>query len=495
MNLKSMLEKTAKQYARNTAIVQGERRISYAELDEAANKVASSLIKMGVNKGDRVAMLISNRPEFVEVYFGIIKAGGIAVPLDVRYRVDELASLFDNCLPKVIIAESSALEPLMPALPRFKSIEHIVDLDARCQGAFMSYQDILSGSARHVEVTAEPWDIGTISYTGGPALHPHGATLSHRNLVAEAMMAGDAFQQTDNDRAILFALPMYHMFGMASVLLASVYKGSTVVIVPGTGRSISTLLETIEKEKGTIYMGVPYIYALAVYIAQQEGIKNDLSSLRLWCSGGAPITIDLIQQFKKHYGFELYDIWGLTEAVSNVTYHPPHGKRKLGSCGKAMPGWEIKIVDDNDNKLPANQTGEIAVEGPIMDGYYNNPELTAETVRNGWLYTGDLGKLDEDGYLYITGRKKRMLILKGQNVYPSDIEQVLRTHPKVSEVRVTGTPDELRGEVVQATIRLKTGVTATEQEIRRFCQERMADYKSPKQIIFTDGLMPADTDT
>ncbi len=494
MNLKLILEETVNRYAGKTAIVLGERRVSYAELNETSNKVANALLKMGVGKGDRVATLLSNSPEFVTVYFGIIKAGGIAVPLDIRYKIEELTSLFGSCQPRVLVAESDLLGPLVPVLSRFDSIKHIIDLDSKYEGQFPSYREIMdTSSSQRVEVALAPDDIGTISYTGGPTNRPRGVTLSHHNLVSEAIISADGFQQTDRDNVMLFALPMYHMFGLGSALLTSVYKGSTVVIVPGTGRSITSFLETIERERGTIYLGVPYIYALAINIAEREGVNYDLSSIRLWCSGGATLTTEIIQQFKQYYGADIIDIWGLTEAVSHVTYHPVDGMRKLGASGKALLGWEIKAVDDNGSELPPNQPGEIIVRGPIMQGYYNNPQATAEAIKNGWLYTGDIGSIDEDGYLFLSGMKKDMIILKGQNVYPSDIEEVLCSYYKVAKAVVVGIPDKLRGEIVGAIIKLKRRFTATEQEIRSFCQERLADYKLPKKIIFTKSLLKSAT--
>ncbi|MFC1962680.1 class I adenylate-forming enzyme family protein, partial [Chloroflexota bacterium] len=287
--------------------------------------------------------------------------------------------------------------------------------------------------------------------------HPQGAALSHRSITTHATLSGDGFQQSERDIAMLFALPLYHMFGLASVLLTSVNRGSAVVIVPGTGRSINSFLEAIEREKGTIYMGVPYIYAIAINVAMRNGVKSDVSSLRLCCSAGAPITPEIIQQFKQYYGLDILDIWGLTEAVSHVTCQPLDGIRKLGSSGKALAGFEIRTVDHNGEELLPHEPGEIIVRGPIMTGYHNNTEATAKARTDGWLYTGDIGRIDEDGYLFLSGRKKEIIILKGQNIYPRDIEEVLCTHPKVAEVVVTGIPDRLRGEVVGAAIKLKEG--------------------------------------
>ncbi len=482
-----MLEETAKHYRGKTAIALGDRRLSYTELDEASNKVANALIKIGVGKGDRVAMLLSNSPEFVAIYFGITKISAIAVPLDVKYKVDELASLFRDSQPRVLVTESPFLEPLVPILSRFKYIEHVIDLSSKYGGRSLNYQEIMAtGSAQKVELEPEPEDIATIAYTSGPTLRPRGVMLSHQDLVMNAAISADEFRQTAEDVTILFALPLHHVVGLEAVLLTSISRSSTVVMLPGL--SISGLMETIEKERATIFTGVPFIFILMVHTAEEEGIKHDLSSLRLCYAGGAPISTDIMKRFHQLYGLDVVQFWGLTEATSHLTCQPVDGTGKLGSVGKALPGWKVKIVGDNSQELPPNKPGEMIVSGPMMKGYYNNPRVTAETIRNGWLYTGDIGKADEDGELFILGRKKEMIIAKGQNIYPSDIEDVLYTYPKVAEAVVVGIPDELRGEVVRAVISLKAGEAATEQEIKRFCLERIANYKVPKQIIFLDSL-------
>ncbi|MBI4283328.1 MAG: AMP-binding protein [Chloroflexi bacterium] len=488
-SLKLMLEEAAGRYKGKTALVSGDRRLSYADLDKASNKVANALIKMGVNKGDRVAMLLSNSPEFVITYFGIVKIGAIAVPLDPQYRVDELASLLASALPRVLVSESPTLEPLLPILSGFQSIEHIIDLSSQYEGQCTSYQEIMAtSSAGRIEAEPEPEDIAHIGYTSGSSFYPRGVMLSHHSLVTEAAISGEGFQQTAQDITLLFALPLHHVLGFVAVLLASIYRGSTVVIVPGTGLSIGSFMAAIEKERGTILVGVPYIFALAVEMAEKEGIKNDLSSLRLCVSCGAPLPIDIIKRFKQHYGFDILDCFGLTEAVCHVTCPSPNGRGKLGSVGKALPGWEINIADGNGRKLSPNQAGEIIIRGPIMKGYYGNHEATAEVIKDGWLYTGDIGKIDEDGYLFITGRKKETIIVKGQNIHPGDVESVLYSHPKVAEAVVLGIPDEMRGEVVGAIVSLKKGKVATELEIKQFCLERIASYKVPKQVIFLDSL-------
>jgi long-chain acyl-CoA synthetase len=482
-----MLEETVGRYRDKTAIALGECRLSYAELDEHSNRVANALIKMGVSKGDRVAMLLSNSLEFATIYFGIVKIGGIAVPLDTKYKLTELAALFNDSQPKVLVVESPLLEPIVPALPSFKFIEQVIVVGADYRGEFISYPEMVDSSSSqpvNVEITAE--DTAHIAYTSGPALHPRGVVLPHGSLVTEAAISAAGFQQTDEDSVVLFALPMHHAFGLVVILFTSIYKGSTVVILNGI--SISSLMELIERERVTVFMGVPFVHALVVNLADEGGVKHDLSSLRLCGSAGAALPVDIAQRFKKHFGLGIVDFWGMTEASAHVTCCSVNGIGKPGSVGKALLGWELKIVDDNGRELSPNHPGEIAVRGPVMSGYYHHPQLTAGALRGGWLYTGDLGMVDDDGSVFLAGSKKDMIIAKGQNIFPSDIEEVLCTHPKVAEAAVVGMPDEVRGETIRAVVRLKPGEAASEQEIRRFCLERLANYKAPKQVIFADSL-------
>ena len=483
-----MLEGVAKQYGAKTAIALGDQTLSYVELDEASNKVANTLLELGLSKGDRVAMLLSNSPEFAVIFFGILKIGAIAVPLDTRYKFYELASLFNNSQPKILVAESPFLEPLVPDLPRFKSIEHVIDLSSeKDEGQFISYRQILATSSAHkVEVGLEAEDIALIFYASGTTSRPRGAILSHGSLIVEAKASGDGFEQTDKDIVMQFALPLYHVFGLEILLITSLFRGSTVVMLPGL--SISSLMETIERERATMFMGVPYIFTLAVNMAEKEGIKYDLSSLRLCISAAQTLPLIIRERFRQHYGLDIVEIYGLSETVAHVTCQSVDGTGKPGSVGKALSVWEIRIVDDNGKELPTNQTGEIIIAGPFMKGYYVNPEDTAEVIKDGWLYTGDIGKIDEDGELFILGLKKDMILIKGQNIYPIDIEAVLQSHPKVAEAAVVGIPDELRGERIRGVVTLKDGQVATEHELQDFCRQYLANYKVPKQIIFVASL-------
>jgi len=485
MNLKLMLERAVKRYGKETAVAMGDSRLSYAQLDEASNKIANALIGMGVGKGDRVAMLLSNSPEFVTTYLGVVKINGIAVPLDTKYKLAELASLFDDSQPRVLVAESLLLKPIAQSLPEFKSITHIIEVDSEGEGQFLGYEQIMAtGSAEPVAEEVEPEDIAHIAYTSGPSFNPRGVMLSHQALVREAGISADGFEQTDKDIVVLFALPMHHAFGLVVVLMTAIAKGSTVVILPGL--SISNLMEVIEREKATIFMAVPFVHTLIVNAIEAEGIKHDLSSIRLWGTAGAAMPANIAQKVRQYLGFSAVDFWGMTESAAHVTCQSPDGGGKPGSVGKALPGWELKIVDDDGRKLPLNQPGEIIVRGPIMKGYYKNSRATAGVIKNGWLHTGDIGRVDEEGWLFLSaGRKKDVIIAKGQNIYPSDIEKVLASHPKVAEVGVMGIRDDVRGETPRAIIRLKPGEVATGQEIKKFCLERLANYKVPREIVFT----------
>jgi len=488
VSLNGMLAAVAGQYGDKTAIVSGGRRVSYAHLEEASNRIANALIKMGVSRGDRVALLLANSAEFAITFFGIAKIGAIAVPLDTKFKNAEITSLFNDFQPRVLVTESPTLDSLVPILPGFQSIKHVIDLSTEPHSQFLTYKGLLKSSpADRIKIEPAPENVALIIYTSGPAFSPRGIMLTHGSIATEAMISGDGFEQTNKDIVPLFALPMHHAAGLIIVLLTSFIKCSTVVMLPGV--SISSLLETIEKERCTLLIGVPFIFTMMINFAEQEGIHYDLSSLRLCAAGGSALPVNVSRQFKKLYGMHIAQFWGLTEATAHITTQPVDGSGVLGSVGKPLRGCEVKIVDSNNRELPPDQSGEVvASKAPLMKGYYNNPEATADVLKGNWLYTGDIGRIDKEGNLYITGRKKDLIIIKGQNVWPSDIEGILHKHPRVAEVAAIGVPDELRGEVVGVAIRLKKGEKATEQEIKRFCLDRLANYKVPKQVFFVDSF-------
>ncbi len=488
MNLKQMLERAAKRYAGKTAIVMGERQLSYTGLDEASNKVANALVGVGIGKGDRVALLLANSPEFAVVYFGVVKIGAVAVLLDPKYKLTELVSLCDDSKPKVLVTESPCVEQLAPVLDRFKSVERVIDLGPKPKGEFLSYKEIMAqSSSTAIDAEPAPEAIAHIAYTSGPSFHPRGVAMSHQALVKEAAISGDSFEQTDKDTVVLFALPMHHAFGLIVIMMTAITKGSRVVILPGL--SIESLFELIEKEKATMFMGVPFVHGLIVDAIEAGGIKNDISSLRLWGTAGAAMPANIAKKVKQYLGLTPVNFWGMTESAAHVSCTALDGRGAANSVGKPLSGWELRIVDDGGRELPVGETGEITVRGPIMNEYYNNPPATAQVLKDGWLYSGDIGWIDEAGWLFLAaGRKKDMIISKGQNICPSDIEEIIGSHPKVAEVAVVGVADASRGETPRAVIKLKAGEKATEPEIKKFCLEHLANYKVPREVIFTESL-------
>jgi long-chain acyl-CoA synthetase len=488
MNLKQMLERAAKRYAAKTAVVMDGRRLSYTELDKASNRVANALVGMGVKKGDRVALLLTNSPEFVAIYFGIVKIGAVAVLLDPKYKLTELVSLCDDSKPKVLVTESPCLEQLAPDLDRFESIEKVIDLGSSHQGQFLDYDEIIAkNSSAAIATEPAPEDIAHIAYSSGPSFHPRGVAMSHGALVKEAGISADSFKQTDKDIVILFALPMHHAFGLVVIMMTAIARGSTVVML--SGLSIESLFELIEKEKATMFMGVPFVHGLVVDAIEAGGLKHDISSLRLWGTAGAAMPARIAKKIKEYIGLTPVNFWGMTESAAHVSCTALDGRGEADSVGKTLPGWELRIVDDEGKELPVGEGGEIVVRGPIMNEYYNNPQATAQVLKDGWLCTGDIGWIDRAGWLFLAaGRKKDAIISKGQNISPSDIEEVIGSHPKVAEVAVVGIADEVRGETPRAVIRLKAGKKASEQEIKKFCLEHLANYKAPREVIFTESL-------
>ena len=375
-------------------------------------------------------------------------------------------------------------------MPQWDYIKHIITVGETTSRQYLSYEEIINQSpAEKIEVDIAEKDMACIAYTSGPALKPKGAVLTHGNLVRAIEISAEGFQQTERDTVMLFALPMHHIVGLVIILLTSVCRGSTVAML--SGLSINSLMEVIEKEKVTIFIGVPFIHRLIVKKVIEEGIGYDLSSLRICGSIGAPLPLELAQQFECHLGFRLINFYGLTESTAHVTCQPLNGSGKPGSVGKALPGWEIKIAGDDNRQMAANQSGEVIIKGPIMSRYYNNDGDTKEMIKQGWLYTSDIGRMDKDGCLFLEGLKKDMIITKGQNIYPSDIESVLAAHPKVAAVVATGVPDSMRGEVVGVAVVPQAGVVVTPQQIKKYCLQYLANYKIPKEVIFVEALPKA----
>ncbi len=490
MNLKTFLKTVAANYGSKPALISGDTRLSYANLDLDSNRVAHALRRRGIERGDRVAFLLGNSPEFLVAFFGVVKIGAVAVPLDPKYKLAELKALFADCRPSLLFTEDPCLQSILPALAEFPFIRHVIDVGGGRQPVPGFAEMSMGSPSGPVDFEADPDDIAVIAYTSGASFRPRGIMLTHQSICTEAEISGEGFAETDRDVVSVFALPLHHAAGLTIVGLTALYRGSTLLMLPGM--SISGLLEAVERDGITLFIGVPFIFSLMIRHAEENGIKNDLSSLRLCAGGGSPLPVEVSHRFKELYGRHIAQFWGLTEITAHITVQAVDGSGIPGSIGKPLRGCEVEVVGDNGKVLDRNHTGELICRGPLMKGYYNNPEATAEVMRNGWLYTGDIGHIDSDGNIFITGRKKDLIIPKGQNIAPQDIEAVLLQHPKVAEAAVLGVPDDPRGEVIVAVIRLRDGETATESEMKRVCLDNLANFKIPKEFRFVDfHLAPA----
>jgi long-chain acyl-CoA synthetase len=487
MNLVEFLAGAADRYQDRTAFQMGERCLSFSDLDKLSNGLAKNLIKLGLKPGERVALLLENSPDFAVCYFGIIKAGAIAVPLDTKYKILEIKAVFDDCKPTSMIAETAILKTLGHEFAHLDCLKIIIGTADIASVTSTPLTTLIEISDCPPEVANYP-ELAHIAYTSGPTLQPHGAEITQEHLIEAAAGSAAGFGQTDQDTVILFALPLHHTIGIAVIMMTALFAGSRVVIVCGV--SMDVALCAIEKDRATMFHGVPFIYAMLVKHIKDNGLKYNVSTLRFCGSAGAPIPVKVIADFEELTGKNLVQFYGLTESTCHVTCQDITRSGQSGGVGKAIPGFTIRVVNGEGQDTGAGEPGEVIIKGPIMRAYHNRPEDTSNYIRFGWLYTDDIGVIDDNGELFIKGVKKPMLITKGQNIYFSDISDLLLTHPSVADAAASGIldPDGMRGEVVLAVVKLKEKSVMTEQEVKKFFLERLANYKCPKKVIFINEI-------
>jgi long-chain acyl-CoA synthetase len=484
MPLDQILSKSAENFGEKAAIVWNDKEYSFKDLDSMSNKFAHALLEKGLTKGDRVCIFMQNSPEFIVSHFGIIKAGCITVPLNVMYRKRELVHMVNDSGATVMVTSEGNLPYVLEVRNDLKSLREIIVTSSNVpEGCLSFYRLLENGVDKPTDVRNADDDVAVICYTSGTTGSAKGAMITHSNFISNISTLSQLWELTDRDK-LMMALPMFHVHGLGIAVHGMVYCGYTMVLLERF--DAKKVMEGIDKYKCTVFMGVPTMY---IKLLELDDCKYDLSSMRLWTVGSAPMPVDAMEKFKERYGFELLERYGMTETAVVIASNPLKGKRKPGSVGLPIPGVEVKIVDDEDNPLPVNEVGEIVVRGPnIMKGYWNRPQETEEAFRNGWFHTGDLGKIDEEGYLHIVGRKKEMIISGGFKVFPREVEEVLHTHPKVKEVAVVGIPDPVRGESVKAYIVLKDGTTATEKELDEYCRSNLAAFKVPRIYEFVSSI-------
>ncbi|WP_319801615.1 long-chain-fatty-acid--CoA ligase [Bhargavaea beijingensis] len=513
--LQDGLTRSASKFPEKTAIHFLGRQVSYLELYESALKFGNYLKSLGISKGDRVAIMLPNCPQNVIAFYGILYAGGVVVQTNPLYTEKELAYQMNDSGARAILTldilfpraskviGETALENVIVTgikdyLPFPKNVlypfvqkrEYGMTVKVEHRGRNHLFTEVMKRKqAEPIEtLDIQQEDLALLQYTGGTTGAPKGVMLSHRNLIANTeMCAAWMYRCEPGEEVVLGILPFFHVYGMTTVLVLSVSQGNKMVLVPKFDPE--TVLKLIDKQSPTLFPGAPTIY---IGLLNHPDIGNyDLSSIKACLSGSAPLPVDIQMQFEKITKGKLVEGYGLSESSpvthSNLIWD---GKRKEGSVGLPWPDTEAAIFRTGTTELvEQGEVGEIAVRGPqVMKGYWNRPEETAATIKDGWLLTGDLGYMDEDGYFYVVDRKKDMIIASGYNVYPREIEEVLYEHPAVAECIVAGVPDPYRGETVKAYIVRKQGTDLTEQELNEHCRKSLAAYKVPKLYEFRDEL-------
>jgi len=500
--LYQLLELTCVKYDENVATIFFDQQLTYGELRNHVRRMATALKGMGVKKGDRVALMLPNCPQFIISYYGVLEAGGTVVnvsPLHVERELEYEFSdsgaetliyldLFDARIQAV--KDSSPLKRLI-VTSITDYMETPVDPSAAKAADTFWFREVIADSEPEVpDMEIDPGvDLAALQYTGGTTGLPKGVMLTHRNLLANAMQCAlwaKEFSEPGKD-VYLDVIPFFHSYGQTVGMNNAILNAATMVLIPQF--EINMLLQAIQKYKPNFFPGVPTLYV--AILSHPDALDYGIDKLRLCNSGSAPIPIEVIKQFSSISGGIFCEGYGLSEASPVTHSNPIMGMRKVGSIGVPFPDTEAKIVDaeTGTQEMGINEPGELIIRGPqVMSGYWEKPEETAVTLKDGWLYTGDIGTMDEDGYFYIVDRKKDMIIAGGFNIYPREVDEVLYEHPAVQEAVTVGIPDEYRGETVKVYIVLKEGVECTEDEIIAFCRERLAAYKAPRMVEFRAEL-------
>jgi len=487
MNVGELLTNSAAQYPDKAAIIFRDQTTSYAELDRRANQVANALMGLGVQKGDRVGLLLHNIPLYLEAYYGILKAGAVVVPMNVLYKQGEVAYIMRDSGAKVLLTFAPFAPVALAAASEAPDLQRVVvAAPIEIPGAVSWAQAIGSAPETPPNVAVSEDDLAVLSYTSGTTGRPKGAMLTHGNLLANIDENSNIPAiSVRSDDIVWLALPLFHIYGMNVGMNNTIRYGGTMLVVERFD-PVSTL-EGIQKHRVTVIYGAPPMF---IAWSQVPTIRQtDMSSVRFIASGAAALPVAIINLFQELTGAPISEGYGLSESSPVLTANAAGAQIKPGTVGPAIPGVEIKIVDDAGNELPHGQMGELIARGPnIMVGYWNKPDATADTLRDGWLYTGDLATEDDDGYFTIVDRKKDMIVVSGYNVYPREVEEMLYQHPAVADAAVVQYPDPYQGESVMAFVVRKEGQDVSAQDLIDYCRSQMAVFKCPRRIEFVSEL-------
>jgi acyl-CoA synthetase (AMP-forming)/AMP-acid ligase II len=486
-NVVELIENTVKKYPNKVGFIYGDRRLTFREFDGIVNQIAAGLEKHGVKQGDHVALLLGIQIEFPLSFFALMKLGAIVVPLNTRFKGEELAYEINDSESEVLVVDEEYWPFIDTVRGQLKTVEKIFFNGHPVPEGTLPFS-LLKENRDEVFTRAvlSESDDAAIMYTSGTTGKPKGAILHQRGFVLTAMLVSDFIQYEPEDKMIC-CVPLFHITGLSCVMLSPLFSGVACVYL----RQFKTkdFLEIMAKEKVTQYMGVINVIWLMVNHPDFE--QYDFSSFKTALFGGSPATEEMVRGiFNKLPRLQISVGYGLTEYFAIGTSTPyEDALRKIKAAGQCLPTVDAKIVDDESKEVPMGAIGEIVLKGAkVFKGYWKNPGATRATIVDGWVHTGDIGKMDEEGFIYILDRKKDMINRGGEKIYSLEVENVIGDNPKVLEVAVVGVPDPVMGEVVKACMVLKSGENATEEEIKRFCKERLADYKIPKFVEFMDGL-------
>lgn len=498
LNISCLLEDSALRYPSNSAFVFMDTDLNYTQINAAANQVANGLIKKGIKPGDKVAMSCLNLPYFPIIYFGILKAGAVIVPLSILLKEDEIAYHLTDSEAKAYFCFEGTPDLPMGKLgyAGWKAVADCTEfiMVMAKPEALAPYEDTgtFAELTKDQPATFESYPTGAedtalIIYTSGTTGRPKGAELTHSNILNNTILSTNLLNSTNKDTQLI-VLPLFHIFAMVVQMTAGIYKGVRNILLPRF--DAEAVFGLILKHNVSIFAGVPTMYwGLNHYTGDKFDYGEISKLLRIAISGGASLPMQVLTDFEKRFNVPILEGYGMSEGSPVVTFNQLETGRKPGSIGTPVWGVEVKLVDENDNEVPVGEKGELLYRGHnVMKGYYNKPEANAETLRNGWMHSGDIATKDEEGFYYIVDRTKDMIIRGGLNVYPREIEEVMAKHEAISMVAVIGVPDEKYGEEIKAIVVRKDGATSTEAEIQSWIKEKIADYKYPRIVEFIDKL-------
>jgi len=478
LNLASLITESAAGVPAGVAIRLGDRHLTYAELDERSARLAALLRERGMEQGDRVGVMLPNVLEFPIAYYGVLRAGGVVVPMNVLLKRREIAFYLQDSGARTLLAwHGFAAEAHDGAADA--GVE-LIEVEPGSFAELLSEREPLDALAETDEE-----DTAVILYTSGTTGKPKGAELTHFNLSRNSDIASRTTCEIQRGDVVLGALPLFHSFGQTVSMNASLRVGATLTLLPKFDPSDA--LAIMQRDRVTHFYGVPTMYGALLHHPERE--SYDTSTLRTCITGGASMPVEVLRGFEEAFGCEVLEGYGLSETSPVASSNHPGRPRKPGSIGTPLEEVEMKVVDESDREVPQGEVGEIVIRGHnVMKGYWQRPEATEEAMRGGWFHSGDMARVDEDGYFFIVDRKKDMIIRGGYNVYPREVEEVLYEHPKIREAAVVGVPDREWGEEIGAAVVLHEGEEMAPEEVSAYVKERIAAYKYPRVVWFLDDL-------